>query len=51
MLAFQLFLEIWKSLSIAKNTGDLQKALDALGDFCEQWKITVNVSKTKIIIL
>ena len=70
MLAFQLFLDIWKSVDteevcvllrlwvllyaddtisiiLAKNTGDLQKALDALADYCEQWKITVNVSKTK----
>ena len=39
------------TIILAKNTGDLQKALDALGDYCEQWKITVNVSKTKIIIL
>ena len=35
----------------AKNAGDLQKALYALGDYCEQWKITVNVSETKKIIL
>ena len=39
------------TIILAKNAGDLQKALDALGDYCEQWQITVNVSKTKIIIL
>ena len=35
------------TIILAKNAGDLQKALDALGDYCEQWKITVNVSQTK----
>ena len=39
------------TIILAKNAVDLQKALYALGDYCEQWKITVNVSKTKIIIL
>ena len=38
------------TIILAKNTGDQQKALDALADYCEQWKITVNVSKTKIIL-
>ena len=28
----------------------MQKALDALSDDCKQWKITVNASKTKILI-
>ena len=39
------------TIILSKNTGDLQKALNALAVYCEQLKITVNVSKTKIIIL
>ena len=38
------------TIILAKTACDLQKALDALSDYCKQWKMTVNASKTKIII-
>ena len=38
------------TIILAKTACDLQKALDVLSDYCKQWKMTVNASKTKIII-
>ena len=38
------------TIILAKTACDLQKVLDALSDYCKQWKMTVNASKTKIII-
>ena len=38
------------TIILAKTACDLQKPLDALSDYCKQWKMTVNASKTKIII-
>ena len=35
---------------LAENSSQLQKALDATSDYCKKWKLTVNLSKTKIII-
>ena len=29
---------------------DIQRQLDALADFCEEWQLTVNLSKTKVVI-
>ena len=33
-----------------KNPDDLQNALNALEDYCKKWKLTVNTSKTKIMV-
>ena len=35
---------------LAENENELQKALDALKDYCELWGLRVNLDKTKIII-
>ena len=35
---------------VSESAPGLQFALDRLHDYCERWKLTVNLSKTKIII-
>jgi hypothetical protein len=35
---------------IAKTAAELQKALNDISDYCKKWKLTVNDSKTKVII-
>ena len=30
---------------------DLQRTLNAFSDYCTQWKLTVNVSKTKVMVI
>ena len=35
---------------LTKNKSDLQCSLDKLHDYCQKWKLTVNLTKTKIII-
>ena len=34
----------------ATNKDDLQVALNVFEHYCDQWKLTVNISKTKIMI-
>ena len=34
----------------AKTAEELQKSLDILEEYCDRWKLTVNKSKTKIVI-
>ena len=35
---------------IAESPQNLQKMLDTLYDYCNEWKIEVNVQKTKIVV-
>jgi hypothetical protein len=35
---------------IAESLDDLQKGMDILKDYCERWKLTVNINKTKVMI-
>ena len=36
---------------IFSNTSEgLQKGLDILGDYCQKWKLTVNIDKTKVMV-
>jgi hypothetical protein len=35
---------------LAENAKELQKALDAMHTFCVQYRLEVNVSKTKVVI-
>ena len=35
---------------MAETPEQLQKALNAVSDYCSLWNLTVNTSKTKIII-
>ena len=39
------------TIVFAKNACELQKALDALHDYCGMYTLTVNIKKTKIIVL
>ena len=34
-----------------KNPEDLQNALNVLEEYCQRWTLTVNTSKTKIMVL
>ena len=38
------------TIVMAESAEQLQKALDALNEYCNSWALTVNVSKTNIII-
>ena len=36
---------------IFSNTSEgLQKGLDILSDYCQKWKLTVNIDKTKVMV-
>lgn len=35
---------------LANNSKDLQKNLQLFENYCETWKLTVNVSKTKVMV-
>ena len=34
----------------ANSPEELQLGLDLLSDYCKRWKLTINVSKTKVLI-
>ncbi len=36
---------------ISKSKAGLQKCLDQLQKYCERWQLTVNISKTKVMVL
>ena len=36
---------------IAESPQNLQKMLDTLYDYCTEWKLEVNVQKTKIVAI
>ena len=38
------------TIVMAESSEELQKALNAVFDYCNDWKLTVNTSKTKIVI-
>ena len=38
------------TIVMAETPEQLQKALNAVSDYCSQWNLTVNTSKTKIVI-
>ena len=38
------------TIIFTESSSDLQKALDAVHQYCENWKLTVNTDKTKIVI-
>ena len=35
----------------SETPDDLQRTLNAFSDYCTHWKLTVNVSKTKVMII
>ena len=38
------------TIIMAESADELQKALDALYNYCKDWDLTINISKTKIMI-
>ena len=38
------------TIIISESAADLQKSLNAYSEYCKLWKLTVNSSKTKILI-
>ena len=38
------------TIILAESEEELQKALDSAGLYCDRWHLTVNLSKTKIVI-
>ena len=49
MLKLYILLYADDTIVMAEKPEDLQMALNAVGNYCEQWKLQVNVNKTKII--
>lgn len=45
-----IFLYADETIIFAESAEGLQKALDVFEQYCFEWKLTVNVSKTKIVI-
>ena len=38
------------TIVLSESAEELQKALNAVYDYCNNWKLTVNISKTKVVI-
>ena len=38
------------TIVMSESANELQKALDALGKYCDLWDLTVNTSKTKVVV-
>ena len=38
------------SVLISKSIFDLQNSLDSVHDYCQRWKLCVNIIKTKIVV-
>ena len=49
---FNMFVLLYAddTIVLAENACELQKALDAVHDYCGMYKLTVNIKKTKIIV-
>jgi predicted HTH domain antitoxin len=39
------------TIVLAESAEDLQVQLNAFGEYCDNWKMKVNVNKTKIMVL
>ena len=50
---FKVFLILYADdiVVFANSSSELQKSLVLLFDYCQRWKLVVNTSKTKIMIL
>ena len=35
---------------MSKSASDLQKSLDVFAEYCDIWKLRVNIAKTKVVI-
>ena len=38
------------TIIVASSENDLQNSLDKFSDYCQTWKLTVNINKTKILV-
>ena len=50
MLKLMLILYADDTAIVANSAYQLQKSLEVLGDYCEKWRLSINVAKTKITI-
>ena len=52
LLFFKLFVLLYAddTVILAENDRDLQMALESVHEYCTKYKLTVNTSKTKIMI-
>lgn len=50
-LVCQMLLYADDIVLVAKSAADLQKQIDALSQFCAEQKLTVNVTKTKVMVV
>ena len=50
---FKIFLLLYADDTVifGESADELQKTLNVFKDYCDQWKLTVNISKTKILII
>ena len=51
-VCFKLYLLLYAEDTVifAEIAHDLQNALDAMQNYCDTWHLTINTSKTKIVI-
>jgi hypothetical protein len=53
---FEIYLKIFvmlyadDTILLAQSAEDLQVQLNAFGEYCDNWKMKVNVNKTKIVV-
>ena len=50
MLKMFLLLYADDTVVCAESAEDLQKALDAMSEYCDLWKLKINVNKTKVVV-
>jgi hypothetical protein len=49
---FKLYILLYADATVmfAESAEELQKALDAMSNYCQLWHLQVNPSKTKIVV-
>ena len=49
---FKIFMLLYTddTIVLTESADELQKALNAVYDYCEMWQLTVNTEKTKVVI-
>ena len=50
MVKIFMFLYADDIVVLAKTSDELQRGLNLLADYCKRWKLTINVSKTKVLV-
>ena len=50
MVKLLLLLCVGDIVLFGKTPDELLKSLDILGAYCDRWKLTVNITKTKVVI-